>query len=300
MRWIGSRPPRFWASIYVLLIPIEGTVFWALPGGSFYDSNLVREAGYRHDLATVSNLLTRAVRKQDYGDGMSNKVGPPTWVANGSRVVIYRSSLDTLAASVSASASGNITFTVKGLAGSQKTPYTSIDFGDTITLSSAPTDAINPLDGNPLLIGYAASAASITTATSVLPPLNVLLPEPAGGNSTSPDESVLFVSPSAAVVMSRLSHASEGDPKAASGLLVRMCYFSAITITTLGFGDITPVSSLSRALVAIEAVCGVVLIGLFLNAVAQKWGTHRESRTTSGGSLATGLDAKEAADHHVS
>jgi len=51
-----------------------------------------------------------------------------------------------------------------------------------------------------------------------------------------------------------------------------MCYFSAVTITTLGFGDITPVTSAARAVTGSLAVVGVVLIGLFLNAVAQKWG----------------------------
>jgi hypothetical protein len=47
-----------------------------------------------------------------------------------------------------------------------------------------------------------------------------------------------------------------------------MAYLSAVTVTTLGFGDVTPVSSLARALVAAEAVLGIVLIGLFVNAVA--------------------------------
>jgi hypothetical protein len=79
---------------------------------------------------------------------------------------------------------------------------------------------------------------------------------------------------STAAVVERLSTAGQGDPKEASGLFVRMCYFSAISVTTLGFGDITPVSSTARLLVAIEAVFGVVFVGLFLNAVAQKWGKH--------------------------
>jgi Ion channel len=48
---------------------------------------------------------------------------------------------------------------------------------------------------------------------------------------------------------------------------VRMTYFSAVTITTTGFGDIFPVSTLARALVATESLLGVVLIGLFLNSI---------------------------------
>lgn len=45
-------------------------------------------------------------------------------------------------------------------------------------------------------------------------------------------------------------------------------YFSAVTITTLGYGDITPINTHTRLLAMVEAVVGVVLVGLFLNAVS--------------------------------
>ena len=69
--------------------------------------------------------------------------------------------------------------------------------------------------------------------------------------------------PSTAAVIQRLSAAGTGDPEEASGLFIRMCYFSATTVTTLGFGDITPVSTEARVLSAAEAVVGVAIIGLF-------------------------------------
>lgn len=47
----------------------------------------------------------------------------------------------------------------------------------------------------------------------------------------------------------------------------RMLYFSTATITTLGFGDISPMSNISRTLIAIEAVLGLILLGLFLNGI---------------------------------
>jgi Ion channel len=47
-------------------------------------------------------------------------------------------------------------------------------------------------------------------------------------------------------------------------------YLSAITITTLGFGDITPVSESARMSIALEAVLGIVVIGLFLNSLAMR------------------------------
>jgi len=49
----------------------------------------------------------------------------------------------------------------------------------------------------------------------------------------------------------------------------RMFYFSAVTITTVGFGDILPLTGLARILVASEAILGVVIIGIFINAVSK-------------------------------
>lgn len=44
-------------------------------------------------------------------------------------------------------------------------------------------------------------------------------------------------------------------------------YFSAVTITTLGYGDIIPVSPLTKFLTGLQALSGVVLVGLFLNSL---------------------------------
>ena len=47
----------------------------------------------------------------------------------------------------------------------------------------------------------------------------------------------------------------------------RMFYLSAVTITTLGYGDIVPISTRARTLVAAEAILGILLIGLYLGSV---------------------------------
>ena len=49
---------------------------------------------------------------------------------------------------------------------------------------------------------------------------------------------------------------------------LRMLYFSAVTITTLGFGDIAPISTRARMLVTLESVLGIILIGLFFSSIA--------------------------------
>jgi len=49
-------------------------------------------------------------------------------------------------------------------------------------------------------------------------------------------------------------------------------YFSIITITTLGYGDITPIGKITQSLVASEAILGIILIGLFLNSLSHQHG----------------------------
>ncbi len=59
---------------------------------------------------------------------------------------------------------------------------------------------------------------------------------------------------------------------------VESLYFSTVTITTLGYGDITPKTEVARILAATESIIGIVTIGFFLNAVAQSAALRREFR----------------------
>ncbi|MGK0441311.1 MAG: voltage-gated potassium channel Kch [Pseudohongiellaceae bacterium] len=47
-------------------------------------------------------------------------------------------------------------------------------------------------------------------------------------------------------------------------------YFSVVTFTTLGYGDLTPSSGVSRALAAIEAFAGSFTIALFVVVFVKK------------------------------
>ena len=44
-------------------------------------------------------------------------------------------------------------------------------------------------------------------------------------------------------------------------------YYSIVTITTLGFGDYTPTQGIAQSVTAVEVMCGLIFLGLFLNAV---------------------------------
>lgn len=47
-------------------------------------------------------------------------------------------------------------------------------------------------------------------------------------------------------------------------------YFSVVTITTLGYGDLSPISGIGKSIAAVEALLGVVLMGVFLLAVSNQ------------------------------
>jgi Ion channel len=64
--------------------------------------------------------------------------------------------------------------------------------------------------------------------------------------------------------------ATRGLPSQVSGGFWRMFYLSAVTITTVGYGDIVPLTTTARLLVSSEAILGIVVIGLFLNSLVRE------------------------------
>ena len=84
----------------------------------------------------------------------------------------------------------------------------------------------------------------------------------------------LIANPELWIKLTDFCQKSRGMAAVGSGSFRRMLYFSIVTITTLGYGDIVPLTDQARVLVGIEALLGVVLIGLFLNALTQSSGRH--------------------------
>lgn len=78
---------------------------------------------------------------------------------------------------------------------------------------------------------------------------------------------VLFI-PSFALIYCFLP-SNQFDTSLSTTNFITWLYFSTITITTLGFGDISPVSIWSQGITMIESLSGIVLIGMFLNSIAQ-------------------------------
>jgi len=65
--------------------------------------------------------------------------------------------------------------------------------------------------------------------------------------------------------------ASKGFSNDINNHFLSMLYLSAVTITTIGYGDIVPITLITRMLITIEALIGMTLMGIFLNNI-----TYRE------------------------
>lgn len=94
--------------------------------------------------------------------------------------------------------------------------------------------------------------------------LKIMRTPPSAGGITR------FKQKSDGCMVKKFLDSSEGYTSELPDNFARMLYFSAVTITTLGYGDIYPITNKARFAVMIEALLGIIIIGLFLNSVAQK------------------------------
>ncbi len=80
------------------------------------------------------------------------------------------------------------------------------------------------------------------------------------------------VAPGVLALPQAVDDAMVGFWRAARGFpeMVRLLYLSAMTITTVGYGDIVPLTDTARAATALEAVYGVVMAGIFLASLATR------------------------------
>ncbi|HPF70727.1 MAG TPA: potassium channel family protein, partial [Candidatus Krumholzibacteria bacterium] len=84
---------------------------------------------------------------------------------------------------------------------------------------------------------------------------------------------MLFYVPLAADDPTR--HFAFATPPAADDVNFALTYFSYVTLTTLGYGDITPISPLARSLAILEALTGVLFLAVLISRLVGAYGVPR-------------------------
>jgi hypothetical protein len=260
------RPPVRWAALYLAAIPLFAVAFAALPRRSLHDTNALYEPATGNDATRVIDSMTPEIRR---------RLRQTSWQRGVEHFSLDRKSLEVVflrhpeEGHVFVALAGDDIITGRagligtghflvGLEAFLAEPLSEQPIRGEGTISY-PVTLINPDTGT-------------TLATSPLyqPPVSLLMPSPPASRPTiSSVNGTLTVTFRTAHRLVALLDAAEGDPYAASGRYWRFLYLSATTITTLGLGDITPLTDTARLLIWVEAVTGLVLIGLFLSSLAQ-------------------------------
>jgi hypothetical protein len=258
-----TSSPLKWLVLYVALVPAFASGYSLLPPGSLHDSNIELEPSLVADAYRLLPSLTPTIRE---------RVSDATWKASGFELRIVPGTV--LVTGIDHSTDGRLLLKLDGecvTVGSNH-PGVLSKFWEWVELSHESETVQHELS----TLAYAGYEAVLVNGSEskapapLSPPVSALLPPAVGGPLpiNRPGVGLFVVTPSANRTLVRFFKAAEGDPSFASGLWLRMLYLSETTITTLGLGDITPVSGTARLAVGLEPLIGIVLIGMFVNALA--------------------------------
>jgi hypothetical protein len=271
--WFGRIPSIGYAFIYLLLIPIFATIYYEFLPEDFYHSTVQYEGSIKAD---AENILHDV--RTEIIENFKTVHGADEADVNGWKVNINQISLRFL------NISDNDVYFLMNFTLS-KVEEIKEDLGDHVKITTKSTsDEINPTIRIGLI--YTIVQPTMGDATteykfprfidrSNLGPFNTEEGEanlekflfPYNYEGMSPFVPVLPIPRELNDRLLGYSRGLKGFPSGISGSYVRMFYLSSVTITTVGYGDIIPITTAARILVSIEAILGVVVIGLFLNSL---------------------------------
>jgi len=255
--------PLLWGILYLSLVPLFGLLYWQMPARSFYAGTIQREDALAIDAEALREPIAAVIK---------GGIESPSYNAPGFGSV----DLDMESLKI-----GRIQLTDNRLIFQVTGAYSGVDSDQGADYWGTFSFDVEVLfmEGRSITFGR-----DSTTVSYVLRDTREVVADQGSQATPAPSFDKIFPSGSIALpedLNTRLVHfynAGQGDPKLASGYWWRMVYFSAVTVTTLGYGDITPITNSARMVVASEAVLGITFAGLFLNAVTSR---ERQSKKQS-------------------
>jgi hypothetical protein len=267
-----------WATAYIGLILAAAGVYLNLPEGSFYDSNLRREPTTGVDENRLKRVLTQEIQH----DVSRRYHGYAEWKVGNLKLKLLNPPIVTKVTTPTEMVPNTLDIEIDDFIIGLPQEATPLFSWVAVNLAEepqgeSPNESLETY-GIPVTPAQPQGGPG-APSTSVSPPLPVLI---GAEEHQALEPFTLHLRPHAVTQIVHFYQVLRGDPTAGSGQWWRMLYFSATTITTLGFGDITPVTTETRILVTIEAVLGVIFVGLFLNALAMRIRDGPLPRVTSG------------------
>ena len=253
------RPAWTWGLTYMAAIPAFAVLYWSMPTGSFTSSTIRREPAMKRDAARLIAVLDQRIEEQS---STKLKVGGTEFTVVPNSVSVTR-----LALVEGRSLRATVRFTVTSEDGRVQQGV-----GSDLEIPLLARTIISPPGREPYAMAtLLLEDAELERAGQMIPTVSHLL-------GRSDDIGTLNLPMSEWNKLVQFNNAGEGEVRSASDRFARMLYFSAITATTVGFGDITPTSTHARLAVAGQAIVGIGAAGLFLNAIASR---RRQSESQS-------------------
>jgi hypothetical protein len=251
--------PIVWAILYLSMIPAFGLVYTAA-AGSFYQTSATHEPSYLFNEYNAAQAIAqgayRSVQYESYENCHNCSV--PQAPIIGYNVTANASDLIATIAFTNASKDGNVAVQV-----------------------DIPDDEIP--SSSDVILGYSHVPYSLVSVPNESADgsgaLSLQLFEAYTNSTTSPDMPITAAELNS---VQQVAAAAQGTVSGLPDQFSRMLYLSAVSATTLGFGDIVPVTVVSRSLVTLEAILGVVFAGLFLNSLARRRIRQAPERDSSG------------------
>jgi hypothetical protein len=239
---LARVPSILYAAIYLLSIPVFALVYQWMPF-SFYHGTIQHERSLDADADVILRMLRESIVRQSSATTEASQMRPDSSSLDLRRLKWTEGTFE---------ASGSL-FT-----SGDKPIFTSFSF----TFPARQTTAMH----DPKTDKWTYDRIVIVT----FPPLSLdfesLFPPPEALHAAK----MLWLHCGTELNnrLAAFDAARRGFPSKISSNYGRMLYLSVVTITTLGYGDIVPITSLARFFTGIEALGGIVLIGLFLNSLA--------------------------------
>lgn len=247
--------PVLWAVVYLGAIPFFAWRFYTLPDNSFYYSSARHDAEVAAYADEILDALHSEIVRTAEGVTGSTVIRYGDWRFDWANTEFYD-----LEAQPGGRASFRSTFVFRNAAD----PDTVLKQVQFVRLTTT-----MDLWGAAELLGERVRYINVDLETGgplAIPPEHLfgIWPE----RVEAPWEFFFPMPVSSHVALQKFRSAALGRATHVPGGFPRMIYLSAVTITTLGYGDIVPTTRRARSLIAAESILGVVLAGLFVSSVA--------------------------------